>query len=100
MMPRSPAPHLPGLAGLLLDEEEAAGRRELTAWSREEEGIDCSAIRRGLQGSRPVAGSLRLLRLQLIAERWRGVLAATDIQAAVGMPSRPESVACTGSRHG
>ncbi|MGD9510407.1 MAG: hypothetical protein AB7I59_21335 [Geminicoccaceae bacterium] len=75
MLPRSPAlavPHVMGLAGLLRDEEEAVGRRELTAWNREEEGMDASALRRGLEGSRPVAGSLRLLRLQLLAERWRG----------------------------
>jgi hypothetical protein len=72
------APQVAGLAGLLRDEEEAAMQRELTAWSREGDGVDCAAIRRGLQGSRPVDGSLRLLRLQLLAARWRGHLAELD----------------------
>ncbi|MGD9509980.1 MAG: hypothetical protein AB7X49_15665 [Geminicoccaceae bacterium] len=81
MLPRSPViavTHIAGLAHLLRDEEEAAGERELTAWSREAEGADCWAIRRGLRGARSVAGSLRMLRLQLLAERWRGHLAELD----------------------
>lgn len=81
MLPRSPIitpTHIVGLAELLRDEEEAVDQRELTAWGREVDGVDSTAIRRGLQGSRPVAGSLRVLRLQLLAERWRGHLTARD----------------------
>ena len=75
MLPRTPpgdGPHVTDLAALLREGEEAWTRRELTAFDREAQGADSSALRQGLQGSRPVMGTLRIMRLQLLAERWRG----------------------------
>lgn len=74
MLPRSPdwaGPHLAGLAAIVLEEEDARAARELLALDREARGRDSLSIRRGLQVTRPLMGSLRLLRLQLLAEHFR-----------------------------
>jgi len=81
MLPRTPpgdGPHVPDLAALLREGEEAWTRRELTAFDREAQGADSSALRHGLQGSRPIMGTLRILRLQILAERWWGHAGALD----------------------
>ena len=74
MLPRSPVEHptrVAGLTAIIQQEEVAQARRERAAQDLDAQGRDSTAIRRGLQGSRPVMGSLRLMRLQIIAERWR-----------------------------
>src|SRR5215510_1450688 len=74
MLMLSPAVHRPrlsGLAAMIQEEEVVRARREQLAHELDARGEDSTAIRRGLRGSRPVMGSLRLMRLQAIAERWR-----------------------------
>ena len=74
MLPRPPIEHPAHLAGLpemVQQEEVARAWLELAAHNLETQGMDSTAIRRRLQGSRPVMGSLRLMRLHVIATRWR-----------------------------
>ena len=74
MLTLSPTGHRPQLAGLaaMIQEEEAVrAKREQATHELDARGEDSTAIRRGLRGSRPIMGSLRLMRLQAIAERWR-----------------------------
>ena len=74
MLPRSPIGHQAHLAGLheiIQQEALAQARLEQAAHGLEVQGRDSTAIRRRLQGSRPVMGSLRLMRPQVIAAKWR-----------------------------
>ena len=74
MLPRSATGHQAHIADLheiIQQEELAQARLEQAAHDLEVQGRDSTAIRRRLQGSRPVMGSLRLVRLQVIAARWR-----------------------------
>jgi hypothetical protein len=74
MVPRSPIglrTHVTGLTAIIQQEEEARARLEQAAQDLDDHGLDSTALRRGMNESRPVMGSLRLMRLQVIAERWR-----------------------------
>ena len=74
VLPRLPierSAHVAGLTALIQQEEWARTELELTADDRDAHGKDSAAIRRRLQRSRPVMGSLRLMRLQVLATRWR-----------------------------
>ena len=73
MIPRSPLGHPPHVArftSFIQEEEVARGQLEETALDLDALGMDSTAVRRRLQGSRPVMGSLRLMRIQVIAEQW------------------------------
>ena len=82
MLPRLPierSAHVAGLTALIQQEEWAQTELELAADDRDAHGNDRAAIRRRLQRSRPVMGSLRLMRLQVLATRWRDGRCLTPI---------------------
>ena len=82
MLPRLPieqSAHVAGLTALIQQEEWAQTELELAADDRDAHGKDSAAIRRRLQRSRPVMGSLRLMRLQVLATRWRDGRCLTPI---------------------
>ena len=60
------------LSRMVLQAEEAHARIERAAGAGAEPRAAGAMVHRRLQGARPIIGALRLKRLRLVLDRWRG----------------------------